>query len=283
MTVDLVPFVRSGNELLLKLLGPSVEFIGESWRSKLEDRARRNADRVGTRAIQKLGDRLNTAGSVPPRVLRAVLDEAPFCDDELSAEYVSGVLASSRTESGLDDRGVSLIATVSRLSSIALRAHYIWYTIFHRLYCGAVPENTGPIDYVKLATYVPMEVFSAALDDQWRDDPSGWEHALHSLAREDLIGTIAYGRNEESQDLVKRHNVGLALPRGHSSFVLYPTPAGIELYQWSVGRGGLTTLEFFSDAFEPVELPGIEIADGSLSIQIWTGRRSHRNPFTREI
>jgi hypothetical protein len=42
-----------------------------------------------------------------PKVIKAILDDGSFCDDELTASYFGGVLASSKTEVGCDDRGAT--------------------------------------------------------------------------------------------------------------------------------------------------------------------------------
>jgi hypothetical protein len=46
----------------------------------------------------------------------------------VSTEYFGGVLASSRTEVGRDDRGAAFVALIGRLSSYQIRSHYFFYT-----------------------------------------------------------------------------------------------------------------------------------------------------------
>ncbi len=54
--------------------------------------------------------------------------EAAFTDDELSADYLGGVLAASGPD---DDSGVPIIAQIGRLSSLQLRMHYVMYRELH--------------------------------------------------------------------------------------------------------------------------------------------------------
>jgi hypothetical protein len=96
-----------------KNLGPTAEYLGGGLRAWTEKRVQ-NVATIFNKAQEKLGPEIEKAGSVPPRVLKEVLDEGSFCDDELTAEYFGGILASSRTPSGRDDRGRHIC--VSRLS-----------------------------------------------------------------------------------------------------------------------------------------------------------------------
>ena len=79
---------------IAKLLGPTAEYLGDGLRDYTKRRAE-NISRIFQKASEKLGNRIETPGEVPPRVLKAVLNEGSFCDDELAAEYFGGVLASS--------------------------------------------------------------------------------------------------------------------------------------------------------------------------------------------
>src|SRR6266496_693093 len=101
-------------KIVEKLLGPTADYLGTGLRSWTEKRVE-NTRRIFTHAAKLLGDRLESPGSVPPKVLKGILDDGSFCDDELSAEYFGGVLASSRTGVSRDDRGASFTALLGRL------------------------------------------------------------------------------------------------------------------------------------------------------------------------
>jgi hypothetical protein len=55
-------------------------------------------------ARRKLGIRAEQPGSIPARTLQKLLTDGSFVDDEICAEYFGGVLASSRSQTGRDDR-----------------------------------------------------------------------------------------------------------------------------------------------------------------------------------
>src|SRR6266404_2227164 len=111
-----------------KLLGPTAEYIGVGLKNWTEKRVN-NLARIFENAQKRLGGNLNDPGSVPPRVLKEILAEGSFCDDELSAEYFGGVLASSRSEIPRDDRGAAFARLVSRLTSYQIRTHFLLYAV----------------------------------------------------------------------------------------------------------------------------------------------------------
>ncbi len=94
----------ASKELILKILGPTADYIGDGLRSWTEKRVE-NVKNIFDIAGEKLGNKIEEPGSVAPKVLRLVLNEGSFCDDELTKEYFGGVLASSRTPLARDDRG----------------------------------------------------------------------------------------------------------------------------------------------------------------------------------
>jgi hypothetical protein len=115
-------------DMLAKMLGPTAEYFGDGVRSWTEKRTA-NVQRVFAKAHRRLGDDINRPGAVPPRVLKAVLDEAQVADDELVAEYLGGVLASSRSEISRDDRSAVTARLIASLSTYAIRTHYVFYAM----------------------------------------------------------------------------------------------------------------------------------------------------------
>src|SRR5688500_3074157 len=93
-------------DLVPKILGPTADYLGGELRTYTEKGAS-NLRRIVTNAGEKLGDELNKPGQVSPKVLKNVLEEGYFSEDELAAEYFGGVLASSRTTNSRDDRGAT--------------------------------------------------------------------------------------------------------------------------------------------------------------------------------
>ena len=75
--------------------------------------------------------RIEGSGQVPPKVLKNLLDEAPWIDDSLMAEYFGGIVASSYGTRTRDDRAVALQNTLQSLSTYTLRRRYICHREFY--------------------------------------------------------------------------------------------------------------------------------------------------------
>jgi hypothetical protein len=125
--------VLGGRELLVKLLGPTADYLGTELR-RFTERMDNNLRRVFVRAGEMAGPALNEPGQVPPRVLKEILQAAPFADDELTSEYFAGVLAASRSKEEQDDRGAVFVNLLSQLSTYDIRTHYLFYTALRRCY-----------------------------------------------------------------------------------------------------------------------------------------------------
>ncbi len=125
-----------GAKVLEKLLGPTADYLGEGMREWTEHRVN-NVRRILKKAADRLGDKMERPGRVPPKVLKEVLDDGSFCDDELAAEYYGGILASGRTETGRDDRAATYIKLTSQLSTYQIRFHFLVYTVLRRKFSGS--------------------------------------------------------------------------------------------------------------------------------------------------
>jgi hypothetical protein len=238
-----------------KLLGPTADYIGEGlqhWTQHKVD----NVRRIFSKATHRIGRELDNQGAVPPRVLRGIIDDGSFCDDELSAEYFGGVLASSRSEVARDDRAASLIALLSRLSTYQIRAHYILCTVFKRLYDGS-GLGLSAADQQKVLIFIPYSSYDVAMgfsDEEKRKSIALLEHVFFGLQRETLVGWAAYGGPEV---LLQTHGLGL----GKEGGVVYrPSALATELYLWAHGQAdlGASALLEPDRTFEvenPIEIP----------------------------
>jgi hypothetical protein len=228
-------------ELIQKILGPTADYLGEGA-ANWTKRGVQNLGRVFANATKKLGDQVDRPGAVPPKVLKGILEEAPFCDDELGAEYFGGVLASSRTEVGRDDRGAAFLALIGRLSTYQIRSHYFFYDAVRELYGGLV-ENLGVLDgRQKLRVFVPMESFALALEcGNGENFGTLLPHVMFGLVREALIETeFLFG----DPGLLKSR-----YPRADVYGILFsPSVLGVELFLWAHGKGSLHTNEILNPA-----------------------------------
>jgi hypothetical protein len=230
-------------EIIGKILGPTADYIGsgvEVWTKRRVD----NVTRIFRSAQTKLGAKLEREGTVPPRVLKEVLQEGSFCDDELAAEYFGGVLASSRSEIPRDDRGASLARLVSRLTTYQLRTHYLLYSVIKTAFNGQniivnKPEGPG-----ELATYLPRSSYSDGMELSPKEDLLVIiGHSMFGLYREDLLNRFI---STTKEDLAENYETEVE----ESGIIFQPSALGVELFLWAHGRGEVPVWRFLESEID---------------------------------
>jgi hypothetical protein len=161
---------------------------------ELKEELAANVDRVVRNAGRRLGSEgLARKGRVPLKVLKAVHDEGMVAENELEAEYLGGVLASSRSEIDRDDRAASLIGLVGRLSTYQLRTHYIMYAQAQAILSGSEFNIGFERERDKFAQCcMPFNVWLQAMEftqDEMRELNDIFGHSINGLLREELIGS----------------------------------------------------------------------------------------------
>lgn len=246
-----------GKELVVKLLGPTADYLGQGGKN-LTEKMVANVGNILTIATKKLGDKTNSPGQVPPKVLKGILSEGSFCEDELTAEYFGGVLASSRSEIPRDDRGSTYIALLGRLSTYQIRSHYLFYSILKKLYDGTALSAGLKNDRMKLVTYIPEFVFSTGLDLTPKEDGNVLSiHVMNGLARESLVDNYWCSGSPELLE------PGLGWLPSKQGIVFAPSAIGVELFMWAHGKGDARINTFLNSnlRFEPAS--DVKIKNGS--------------------
>jgi hypothetical protein len=224
--------------LVTQWLGPLAKESGED----LARAYRGVIDRILARGARKTD--LAHQGVVSARVAGAVFRNAQWTDDEFVTEYLSGVLASARTEDGSNDGGVSWASLVGRMSSDQLRLHYVLYAGLRNT---IVSESaTGVWPWVRRHLVIDYGSLFSAL---------GWEYhgirdvhriyeAGYGLQRDDCIQDFTHGGGDYLRDTV-------SWTRGHSfdpnlGYIAFRASAtGIGLFLNGHGHGAS-----WYDAFE---------------------------------
>jgi hypothetical protein len=217
--------------MLERLLGPTVDYLGAGLHDLTQKRVE-NIARIITKANRK-AEQENAAASglVPPRLIKNIFDDGSFTEDELTAEYLAGVLASSKSPNGRDDRGVALSSLVNRLAMYSLRTHYIVYTATRALLLGSdVNLGLGQQVTEQARIYLPISTYAAAMDYEETEHGYGaTSHALYALSREQLIddnfclGSLQLMREEAPQ-------------AWEEGIIFAPSIPGVELYLWAHGK-----------------------------------------------
>lgn len=233
--------------LLYKLLGPTADYLGGELKDLTEKRLQ-NVNRIFEIALAKIDP--DAEGAVSPRVLDPIVNEGSYCDDEVVAEYMGGVLAASRTREAKDDRGVYYVNIITGLSTYQLRAHYFFYSTFHNLYTSEDHEIEWTDDSAiqRTAIVIPPQNYMPIFGE----DPgpiSELYHAFGGLNNEGLLGGFGYGEKEHLESYIASYNADVDMP----DFGLFCRPSlfGIELFLWGHGISKQPTI------FPEVELEDI--------------------------
>lgn len=248
-----------GAKLVEKLLGPTADYVGVGLRNWTEKRIA-NASKIFEKAAEKLGDKIEQAGSVPPRVLKEILDEGSYCDDELTAEYFGGVLASSRSGISRDDRAAAYLKLTSELSSYQVRFHFIAYTTWRNLFESAKLRPTFGDDLEKMWLFLPYTFLNVAMDFEIAE-PQGdiLMHCMSGLERHDLMKSSHWG----SVDHINKRNKDRGwLEISEPGLCITPTQFGIDLWLWAIGAGTISRTRFLEPNLDLPKLPHIPLPPG---------------------
>ena len=231
-----------GAKLVEKMLGPTAEYIGSGLRDWTERRVN-NVANIFTKAKEKLGNRIDEPGAVPPRVLKEILNEGSFCDDPLTTEYFGGVLASSRSQVSRDDRGASWSSIVARLSTYQIRTHFLVYRAIYDRFKGQdfkfnVEDRKKLSVLLPFSSYIHSMEFSQAEMDQFI---VLLNHSFFGLHKENLIANFIYGNDEA----LKKHIGSNLNPPSEGGIWVTPSALGGELFLWAHGYGNLSLSKMF--------------------------------------
>ena len=235
-----------GKDGIQKLLGPTADYLGQGLRDFTQKRME-TIGRVFQSAEAKLGERLETPGEVPPKVLKAVLDEGSFSNDDLAIEYLGGILASSRTEQGRDDRGARIAKELDALSTYQLRTHYLIYGTIRSLFA----DSGFPINMEgrpKMQIFIPYSGYLSAMEFSEKELlqlGSMMSHTFFGLHRDNLLeGHWQYG---DKENLVK-----LFAGATEGGIICQPSALGAELFLWAFGYSDKPLEYLFSPEFSPL-------------------------------
>lgn len=167
--------------LTLRLLGPTADYLGSGIRAWSEARVQ-NIRGILDKAGRKLDpESLSESGAVAPRVLRGILNDGSFVTDELAQDYFGGVLASSHSHHGRDDRAATYTELLSRLSTYQIRVHYLLYQAGSEIDLVAAERRNAR----KLARTAQRDAEGGVIAGQWdkrtHDDVSARHRSLVGL------------------------------------------------------------------------------------------------------
>jgi hypothetical protein len=218
--------------VLTRLLGPTADVMGSQLASWYKSK---NVERVVRQAEKKA--KTERDGSIPPRVAQEVFEKAQWSENEFVAEYLSGVLASSRTLDGQNDSGVAWTALVGRLSSDQLALHWVIYTSAQKRSRESEYETVWILTREQIIIELEFLLQALAWSPSNPHNITRLYEAAYGLLREGLVEALSHGRGSYLQDEVtytrgKRYDAN----RDYVTFRL--TVDGIGLLIQSLGLSG---------------------------------------------
>lgn len=234
-----------GKDGIQKLLGPTADYLGQGLRDFTQKRAQTIGE-IFANASSKLGEKINAPGEVPPKVLKAVLDEGSFSNDTLAVEYLGGILASSRSEDGRDDRGARMARVADSLSTYQLRTHYLIYGTIRTLFANSgIPFNME--GRPKMQIFIPYSGYFSAMDFSSAEQlqlGSLFSHIFFGLHGDNLLeGHWQYGEKE--------HTVNIYPAATEGGIICQPSALGVELFLWAFGCADKPLDYVFDPSFSP--------------------------------
>lgn len=248
-----------GADVVRRIVGPPADRLGDALARLMEQRTA-NVGRVLASAERKLGDRISEPGQVPTRVAAAIFEQGSYCEDELMAEYLGGILASARTEAGRDDRAARWVTLVTGLSTYEIRLHYALYAAARAALIEAqvrIPWGTET-SYPVFDFVMSNDAYDAAMEFEPSEPASDiTTEALFALSRENLL-TQWRTMGADELRLKERRRA----PNDDPCLIYSPTTQGVQLYMWGLG---------LSARWRDFEDPMIEL--GEIGVPVEPARR----------
>lgn len=251
------------SQIVAKLLGPTADYLGSGMKEWTE-KSVSNVKSIISHAVKKIGTKIDETGSVPPKVLKTILADGPFCDDHVAQEYYGGVLASARTGVSRDDRGAYFLELIRRLTSYQIRAHFILYSTIKKVFNGVgtnVQTNEGRSG---LGTYIPAEEFDRAMDYQGSEIESAnalLGHVFFGLTKE---GLIEPGFQSGPIGHLTKFYPGATEP----GTILHPSALGIEFFLSANGKGDLANNQFLNSTINFGRIDGIRLPERAAALMM---------------
>jgi hypothetical protein len=250
-----------GAKLVNDVCGPSAKYLGKQLESYSKAGVE-NLQRIFTKAAKRLAFEDKTDGAVPGRVLKRILLEGYFCEDEIQAEYLGGILASSKGPTTRDDRGITYTALLSSLSSYQIRTHYLLYS------CILRSEQRRWLELTRWVFQSPGITVLIEDRDYMHAMAFSGEESSAPIIEHVFTGLEKHGLVEEGMRVVMPNKQIKGQPDPPFRF-FYPTLAGIELFLWGLGAGHHGFQAYKPDLLNDVGLPDtivpLEIQFGKVS------------------
>lgn len=241
--------IISSKELLKKILGPSADYVGGEIKNLVE-KCNINLNNIFSNARQKLGDKINNNGQVSPRVLKNIIDDGKFCENEILTEYYGGVLASARTSIDRDDRAISILNLIKSMFVYQLRLHYLfYYSVFNLFKDNPVNLGTEP----EIDILISLHDYENAMDFSKEENKNSiLLHSIMGLRSQGLIGNYcAIGSDSDKSQCI--------FPLPKNGIIMVPTVLGAEMFLYAQGYQNASGIDLANGKIKNLPDPIIKI------------------------
>lgn len=239
----------AGAKLLYDVFGETSKLIGKRL-SVYAEAGLLNLERVLKRARHRESLTGKGTGSVPARVIQHLLPEACFCEDEVQAEYLGGILASSKGPVARDDRAVSHLSLLASLSTYQIRSHYLLYSCILR-WKGERAEHINRWIVADQHTNITVAITEEEFLRMMMFVP---EEPAASICQHIFAGLEERGLCEGGLYVVLPNSRRPGQPKVAFRYY-YPTVLGIELFMWGLGHGDQTIEAYRPELLNDHTLP----------------------------
>ncbi len=228
-------------DIVKQVLGPTAEYLGQETKGLVE-KCNINISNILTKAYEKITDK-NDGKIVNIRAFRDIINEGKMIEDELFAEYFGGLLASSRSDDGKDDRSVYYINLIKSLSTYQIKIHFLlYYKLFEEMKDDFIDIRQIETRR-RLKIYIPEHLIRETFKCHSSQDFLLATHAMSGLSEKSLISkeSIFYSA-------YKNHNFDIP------GIITGPTILGIELFLLANGLKDIGINEITSRNLQMIKL-----------------------------
>jgi hypothetical protein len=246
--------VWGGKDLIVKFFGPTADHYGGKLKEYLATNSGENIQNILSKAAKKLGDKINQSGHIGPRLLKDLMFEGAFCENDVEAEYRAGILASSKLSPEDKDLGIPFVALINRLSPLHLLAHYILYSCVKTVLNNSNIKAASGTTLHRVHIGLELSEFIKYINQIMPNADFGiLSYLLHLLDKEKLINSEWAIENEEFKSFPK-YKGKIPTP----AFIFSPSPYGCEFFLWANGVDKKLH-EFFKLSWEIKPIDNINI------------------------
>lgn len=248
-------------DLINKIFGPSAEYVGQNLKNYVAEIGQKNVENILHRVPPKLGKTADTKGGIPAKIVKDLILNGAFCENEIEAEYRAGVLASSRSEEGKNDSGSYFLSLINSISSSEMKLHYLAYQAIVKNLSGSsigANLNLNLFDHCnRISVYLKA-------DSLLKHFPFSGESLTQNCLVLQRVGLFQEYYTGDKDFLLKKFP-NIADISG-SGLVCRPTTAGFRLFLYAYGKGSFPTdiLQNSDHQFLPF-IEGEEINDAAVS------------------